>query len=44
LRSIYKNDPAQASEKLYKSVEKCLKALAGIHKISELEEAINNNR
>jgi len=41
---INKNDPIQASEKLYKSVEECLKALAEIHKISELEEARKNNR
>ena len=36
---IAKGDPVQASEKLYKAVEECIKVLAERHKLPEYEKA-----
>jgi hypothetical protein len=41
---LREKNPIQASEKLYKVVEECIKALAERHVISEYREALEYNR
>ncbi|MHC1610710.1 MAG: PaREP1 family protein [Candidatus Methanospirareceae archaeon] len=41
---ISKEDPVQASEKLYKVVEECIKLLAKRYRIQEYEEAMEDGR
>lgn len=41
---IAKGDPIQASEKLYKAVEECIKVLAERHKLPEYDEAKEDGR
>ena len=41
---ISKEDPVQASEKLYKVVEECIKLLAERYRIPEYEEAMEDGR
>ncbi|PIP06800.1 MAG: hypothetical protein COX52_06060 [Syntrophobacterales bacterium CG23_combo_of_CG06-09_8_20_14_all_48_27] len=41
---VNKGDPVQASEKLYKVVEECIKLLAGRQKLPEFEEARREGR
>jgi hypothetical protein len=41
---IAKGDAVQASEKLYKAVEECIKVLAQRHKLPEYEEAEKDGR
>jgi len=41
---IEKKDPTQASEKLYKAVEECLKILSQLHKLPEYERAAKEGR
>lgn len=41
---IKKNDPVQASEKLYKAVEECVKILAQLHELPQYEKARTEGR
>jgi len=41
---IARGDAIQASEKLYKAVEECIKVLAESHKLAEYEEAEKDGR
>ena len=41
---ISKHDPVQASEKLYKAVEECIKALAEFYSVSRLDEVERKGR
>jgi hypothetical protein len=41
---VEKGDPVQASEKIYKAVEECIKALAEKQRLPEFEEARREGR
>ena len=41
---IKKNDPVQASEKLYKAVEECVKILSQLHELPQYEKARTEGR
>ena len=41
---LNKNDPVQASEKLYKAIEECIKALAEEYKMPEYQQAFKEGR